>query len=61
MKCSRWISSFLVILTGIIYYNKIVGKPIDEGELTEKEIIRAERNLGVISSTLREIQVSYKL
>lgn len=32
------------------------GKPIDEGELTEKEIIRAERNSGVISSTLREIQ-----
>lgn len=28
------------------------------GELTEKEIIRAERNSGVISNRVREIQVS---
>lgn len=34
------------------------GKIEDGGELTEKEIIRAERNSGVISNTVREIQVS---
>lgn len=28
------------------------------GEVTEKEIIRAERNSGVISNRVREIQVS---
>lgn len=33
----------------------------DSGELTEKEIIRAERNAGFISSRLREIQVSFLL
>ncbi|CAD5315632.1 unnamed protein product [Arabidopsis thaliana] len=32
------------------------GKAEDTGELTEKEIIRAERNAGYISSRLREIQ-----
>lgn len=35
-----------------------VGKVDEEGELTEKEIIRAERNSGVISNKVREIQVS---
>ena len=34
------------------------GKVDDGGELTEKEIIRAERNSGVISNRVREIQVS---
>lgn len=34
------------------------GKALDAGELTEKEIIRAERNSGVISNKVREIQVS---
>ena len=29
-----------------------------DGELTEKEIIRAERNSGVVSGRVREIQVS---
>ncbi|XP_010462396.1 PREDICTED: uncharacterized protein LOC104742986 isoform X1 [Camelina sativa] len=33
------------------------GKVDDSGELTEKEIIRAERNAGYISSRLREIQM----
>ncbi|XP_010480082.1 PREDICTED: uncharacterized protein LOC104758828 [Camelina sativa] len=33
------------------------GKVDDSGELTEKEIIRAERNAGFISSRLREIQM----
>lgn len=33
------------------------GKLEDGGELTEKEIIRAERNSGVISNRVREIQV----
>ncbi|CAM8970605.1 unnamed protein product [Rhodiola kirilowii] len=33
------------------------GKPEDTGELTEKEIIRAERNSGAISTKLREIQM----
>lgn len=30
----------------------------EAGELTEKEIIRAERNAGFISDRVREIQVS---
>jgi hypothetical protein len=30
----------------------------EDGELTEKEIIRAERNSGVVSGRVREIQVS---
>lgn len=34
------------------------GKLDDSGELTEKEIIRAERNSGVISNRVREIQVN---
>jgi hypothetical protein len=29
----------------------------DDDELTEKEIIRAERNSGVVSGRVREIQV----
>ncbi|KAL9329510.1 hypothetical protein ACSQ67_004513 [Phaseolus vulgaris] len=37
---------------------KRYGKSIDSGgELTEKEIIRAERNSGVISNRVREIQM----
>ncbi|XVF47568.1 hypothetical protein PTKIN_Ptkin03bG0119700 [Pterospermum kingtungense] len=36
---------------------KRYGKVDDEGELTEKEIIRAERNSGVISNKVREIQM----
>lgn len=39
----------------------VLGKVDDSGELTEKEIIRAERNAGFISSRLREIQVSFSL
>ncbi|PKI71534.1 hypothetical protein CRG98_008051, partial [Punica granatum] len=35
---------------------KRYGKVDDSGELTEKEIIRAERNSGVISNRVREIQ-----
>lgn len=34
------------------------GKVEEVGELTEKEIIRAERNAGFISDRIREIQVS---
>lgn len=34
------------------------GKTDSFGELTEKEIIRAERNSGVVSNKVREIQVS---
>jgi len=38
----------------------LTGKSIDSGgALTEKEIIRAERNSGVISNRVREIQVSF--
>ena len=33
------------------------GKLEERGELTEREIIRAERNSGVISNKVREIQV----
>ncbi|RLN33288.1 uncharacterized protein C2845_PM03G20910 [Panicum miliaceum] len=33
------------------------GKLDDDGELTEKEIIRAERNSGVVSGRVREIQL----
>uniref|UniRef100_A0A7N0THN8 PDZ domain-containing protein n=1 Tax=Kalanchoe fedtschenkoi TaxID=63787 RepID=A0A7N0THN8_KALFE len=33
------------------------GKTEDTGELTEKEVIRAERNSGVISKKLRDIQM----
>ena len=33
------------------------GKLEEIGELTEREIIRAERNSGVISNKVREIQV----
>ncbi|XWS73365.1 hypothetical protein CRYUN_Cryun02cG0121700 [Craigia yunnanensis] len=36
---------------------KRYGKLDDGGELTEKEIIRAERNSGVISNRVREIQM----
>ena len=36
---------------------KRYGKREDMGELTEKEIIRAERNSGVVSSKVREIQM----
>ncbi|KVH90956.1 PDZ domain-containing protein [Cynara cardunculus var. scolymus] len=36
---------------------KRYGKMEDSGELTEKEIIRAERNSGVVSSKVREIQM----
>ncbi|KAJ0982550.1 hypothetical protein J5N97_010805 [Dioscorea zingiberensis] len=36
---------------------KRYGKVEDGGELTEKEIIRAERNSGVISNRVREIQM----
>lgn len=41
--------------------SSLAGKAEDTGELTEKEIIRAERNAGYISSRLREIQVSSKV
>ncbi|GER41207.1 protein binding protein [Striga asiatica] len=36
---------------------KRYGKVDDTGELTEKEIIRAERNSGVVSNRVREIQM----
>ena len=36
----------------------VAGKVPDMGDLTEKEIIKAERNSGVISNRVREIQVS---
>lgn len=36
---------------------KRYGKMEETGELTEKEIIRAERNSGVVSSKVREIQM----
>lgn len=36
---------------------KRYGKTAEGGELTEKEIIRAERNSGVISNRVREIQM----
>ncbi|KAG5628417.1 hypothetical protein H5410_000134 [Solanum commersonii] len=37
---------------------KRYGKVEEVGELTEKEIIRAERNAGFISDRVREIQVT---
>lgn len=37
---------------------RVSGKMEQTGELSEKEIIRAERNSGVISNRVREIQVS---
>ncbi|KAL6979668.1 hypothetical protein U1Q18_021324 [Sarracenia purpurea var. burkii] len=38
--------------------DKELARKVDElGELTEKEIIRAERNSGVVSSKVREIQM----
>ncbi|CAN6693586.1 unnamed protein product [Malus baccata var. baccata] len=40
---------------------KRYGNLDTSGELTEKEIIRAERNSGVISGKLRDIQVSESL
>ncbi|KAG6630173.1 hypothetical protein I3843_14G136900 [Carya illinoinensis] len=40
---------------------KRYGKLEDVGELTEKEIIRAERNSGVISNRVREIQLQNAL
>ncbi|XP_040992785.1 protein MET1, chloroplastic-like [Juglans microcarpa x Juglans regia] len=40
---------------------KRYGKQEDSGELTEKEIIRAERNSGVISNRVREIQLQNAL
>ncbi|KAG2675283.1 hypothetical protein I3760_13G176200 [Carya illinoinensis] len=40
---------------------KRYGKQDDSGELTEKEIIRAERNSGVISNRVREIQLQNAL
>lgn len=36
---------------------KRYGKSVDAAELSEKEIIRAERNSGVISTKLRDIQM----
>ncbi|KAK2641543.1 hypothetical protein Ddye_023306 [Dipteronia dyeriana] len=36
---------------------KQYGKLEEKGELTEKEIIRAERNSGVVSNKVREIQM----
>ncbi|KAF8082128.1 hypothetical protein N665_0846s0010 [Sinapis alba] len=41
----------------LMQMEKRYGKLDDSGELTEKEIIRAERNAGFISSRLREIQM----
>jgi hypothetical protein len=37
------------------------GKIETGGDLTEKEIIRAERNSGVVSNKLMEIQVSFAM
>lgn len=46
----------------LMQMQKRYGKSIDEGgELTEKEIIRAERNSGVISNRVREIQLQNAL
>lgn len=42
-------------------WNWLSGKTDYTGELTEKEILRFERNSGVVSSRVREIQVSSKL
>lgn len=41
----------------LLWIKCLSGKQEDSGELTEKEIIRAERNSGVISNRVREIQV----
>lgn len=49
------------LITLCVVFSSLAGKAEDAGELTEKEIIRAERNAGYISSRLREIQVSSKV
>ncbi|KAI3823160.1 hypothetical protein L1987_04592 [Smallanthus sonchifolius] len=41
----------------LMQMQKRYGKMEDTGELTEKEIIRAERNSGIVSGKLREIQM----
>ncbi|EHA8591128.1 protein MET1, chloroplastic [Cocos nucifera] len=41
----------------VMKMQKRYGKSVDAGELTEKEIIRQERNSGVISNRVREIQL----
>ncbi|OMO61400.1 hypothetical protein CCACVL1_23549 [Corchorus capsularis] len=41
----------------LMQMQKRYGKVDDGGELTEKEIIRAERNAGFISNRVREIQM----
>jgi hypothetical protein len=43
------------VLTGSLWSS---GKWDGAGDLTEKEIIRFERNSGVVSGRVREIQVS---
>lgn len=43
------------MLTGSLWSS---GKWDGAGDLTEKEIIRFERNSGVVSGRVREIQVS---
>lgn len=48
----------IVPLYVTLYESHVSGKVEEEGELTEKEIIRIERNAGFISDRVREIQVS---
>lgn len=48
-------NSDILTLRSAFYF--LTGKLDNTGELTEKEIIRAERNSGVISNRVREIQV----
>lgn len=57
---SKFVDSLDMIRASVVTEDRIhyAGKTDEGGELTEKEIIRAERNSGVISSRVREIQVS---
>lgn len=65
-KLLLWLKSIIFLLS--LFLNSLnfisfislvfLGKVPDMGDLTEKEIIRAERNSGVISNRVREIQVS---
>lgn len=50
-----WLDYDFLFNTWLCLHN--LGKLMDAGELTEKEIIRQERNSGVISNRVREIQV----
>lgn len=52
-----WWSCELFLVIPQVTFTFLTGKLENTGEITEKEIIRAERNSGVVSNRVREIQV----